>query len=189
VSLCQIADCPVCGVLQESGWQERAPRSISKDYDVINSNAVLPGRDAGAVGRTTAGDASANNAALASGTSRPVATQLSDVFISVKTTRNYHKWRLPVVLKTWFQLAKDQVRLASDITACSPQEVKRRFGVTWLLHPQCRMMLSRACFPYVLTVKMEATFSSECGLNYTVNVVFWDVTPCGSCKNRRFGET
>jgi WD40 repeat protein len=21
------------------------------------------------------------------------------------------------------------------------------------------------------------------------NGVFWDVTPCGSCKNRRFGET
>jgi hypothetical protein len=21
------------------------------------------------------------------------------------------------------------------------------------------------------------------------NVVFWDVTPCGSCKNRRFGGT
>jgi hypothetical protein len=21
------------------------------------------------------------------------------------------------------------------------------------------------------------------------NVVFWDVTPCGSCKNRRFGTT
>jgi hypothetical protein len=21
------------------------------------------------------------------------------------------------------------------------------------------------------------------------NDVFWDVTPCGSCKNRRFGET
>jgi hypothetical protein len=20
------------------------------------------------------------------------------------------------------------------------------------------------------------------------NIVFWDVTPCGSCKNRRFGE-
>jgi hypothetical protein len=20
------------------------------------------------------------------------------------------------------------------------------------------------------------------------NAVFWDVTPCGSCKNRRFGE-
>jgi hypothetical protein len=21
------------------------------------------------------------------------------------------------------------------------------------------------------------------------NVVFWDITPCGSCKNRRFGGT
>jgi hypothetical protein len=21
------------------------------------------------------------------------------------------------------------------------------------------------------------------------NTIFWDVTPCGSCKNRRFGET
>jgi hypothetical protein len=21
------------------------------------------------------------------------------------------------------------------------------------------------------------------------NVIFWDVTPCGSCKNRRFGGT
>ncbi|KAJ9590161.1 hypothetical protein L9F63_016717, partial [Diploptera punctata] len=49
-----------------------------------------------------------NNLVLATGTSRPVGTQLNDVFISVKTTRNYHKWRLPVILKTWFQLAKDQ---------------------------------------------------------------------------------
>jgi hypothetical protein len=23
----------------------------------------------------------------------------------------------------------------------------------------------------------------------TTNGVFWDVTPCGSCKNRRFGGT
>jgi hypothetical protein len=52
-----------------------------------------------------------NNFVLATGTSRPVGTQLSDLFISVKTTRNYHKWRLPVILKTWFQLAKDQVRM------------------------------------------------------------------------------
>jgi hypothetical protein len=25
--------------------------------------------------------------------------------------------------------------------------------------------------------------------NYMLNSVFWDVTPCGSCKNRRFGGT
>jgi fringe protein len=107
-------------VLQVSGWQERAPRSISKDYDGINSNVVLPGAaDPGAgherrngkfASKTNSSDTNYNNVVLATGTSRPVGTQLSDVFISVKTTRNYHKWRLPVILKTWFQLAKDQVR-------------------------------------------------------------------------------
>jgi hypothetical protein len=28
-----------------------------------------------------------------------------------------------------------------------------------------------------------------CNLMYIQNGVFWDVTPCGSCKNRRFGGT
>jgi hypothetical protein len=34
-----------------------------------------------------------------------------------------------------------------------------------------------------LEVNVEKT---NCTLN---NCVFWDVTPCGSCKNRRFGGT
>lgn len=34
---------------------------------------------------------------------------LNDIFISVKTTRNYENTRLPVILKTWFELAKEQV--------------------------------------------------------------------------------
>jgi fringe protein len=102
-----------------SGWQERAPRSISKDYDAINNNVILPGADLGVGHRShnakvtrksSDSDTNYNSVVLATGTSRPVGTQLSDVFISVKTTRNYHKWRLPVILKTWFQLARDQVR-------------------------------------------------------------------------------
>lgn len=36
---------------------------------------------------------------------------LNDIFISVKTTRNYEDTRLPVILKTWFQLAKEQVSI------------------------------------------------------------------------------
>ena len=113
-------------MLQVSGWQERAPRSISRDYDAFNSNLVIPvgdpgseqkSHDAKVTSRTGATDAniaqnSYNNIiALASRTSKPAGTLLSDLFISVKTTRNYHKWRLPVILKTWFQLAKDQVRV------------------------------------------------------------------------------
>jgi hypothetical protein len=92
-------------VLQVSGWQERAPRSISRDYDAINSNALVPGDNA----KVSSDVVPASGTSGPSRPSRPVGTQLSDVFISVKTTRNYHKWRLPVLLKTWFQLAKAQV--------------------------------------------------------------------------------
>lgn len=35
---------------------------------------------------------------------------LEDLFISVKTTKFNQYTRLPIILKTWFQLAKDQVR-------------------------------------------------------------------------------
>lgn len=31
---------------------------------------------------------------------------LDDLFISVKTTKHYENTRLPIILKTWFQLAK-----------------------------------------------------------------------------------
>lgn len=43
------------------------------------------------------------------GTPKPQTTELDDVFISVKTTKNYHDTRLSMIIKTWFQLAKDQV--------------------------------------------------------------------------------
>lgn len=36
---------------------------------------------------------------------------LNDIFISVKTTKHYQYTRLPIILKTWFQLAKEQVLL------------------------------------------------------------------------------
>lgn len=37
-------------------------------------------------------------------------TTLDDIFISVKTAKTYHESRLALILRTWFQLAKDQVR-------------------------------------------------------------------------------
>lgn len=36
---------------------------------------------------------------------------LEDLFISVKTTKKFHRERLDVILKTWFRLARDQVLL------------------------------------------------------------------------------
>jgi hypothetical protein len=35
---------------------------------------------------------------------------------------------------------------------------------------------------YFLNMKLQK-------FNISMNAVFWDVTPCGSCKNRRFGAT
>ncbi|XP_045473243.1 fringe glycosyltransferase [Harmonia axyridis] len=47
-------------------------------------------------------------------TMRPFMTELNDMFISVKTTKHFHKERLPIILKTWFQLAKDQTWFFTD---------------------------------------------------------------------------
>ncbi|KAK0089356.1 hypothetical protein PV325_007701 [Microctonus aethiopoides] len=48
---------------------------------------------------------------VATATVAPYSTDLNDVFISVKTTRNYHYSRLPSIISTWFQYAKDQMKL------------------------------------------------------------------------------
>ena len=119
-------------------WQERGPRSIPGDYDsnaiesfndsvlvkkdLENEIVVVPETGAAAV---AAAAASASAVTVTTTTRSPgiksepqggtssnlylTNTSLDDIFISVKTTRNYHKWRLPVILKTWFQLAKNQV--------------------------------------------------------------------------------
>lgn len=42
-------------------------------------------------------------------TPKPTTISLNDIFISVKTTKLYHDTRLDVIIKTWFQLATDQV--------------------------------------------------------------------------------
>ena len=38
----------------------------------------------------------------------------SDIFISVKTTKQFHQKRLDVILKTWFQLARDETWFFTD---------------------------------------------------------------------------
>lgn len=37
-------------------------------------------------------------------------TNLEDIFISVKTTRIFHRSRLDIILDTWFKFAKNQVK-------------------------------------------------------------------------------
>ncbi|XP_047098976.1 fringe glycosyltransferase [Schistocerca piceifrons] len=87
------------------GWQERAPRSVGRDYDSLSLSLPesappppTPPTHRGPPPRPP-----------------PAATTaLQDVFISVKTTGSYHRARLPLILKTWFQLAKKQTWFFTD---------------------------------------------------------------------------
>jgi len=44
----------------------------------------------------------------------PSSTTLEDLFISVKTTKNFHNSRLDVIIKTWFTLAREQTWFFTD---------------------------------------------------------------------------
>jgi len=49
-------------------------------------------------------------------------TEQEDLFISVKTSKQFHESRLAVVLRTWFQLAKEQIWFFSDADDAHVQE-------------------------------------------------------------------
>lgn len=46
-------------------------------------------------------------------TPKPPIVELNDLFISVKTTKANHNNRLDIILKTWFQMAVEQVKYIS----------------------------------------------------------------------------
>ncbi|XP_055620559.1 fringe glycosyltransferase [Toxorhynchites rutilus septentrionalis] len=48
------------------------------------------------------------------GTPKPPTTELDDLLISVKTTKGYHDTRLEMIIKTWYQLAKEQTWFFTD---------------------------------------------------------------------------
>lgn len=66
------------------------------------------------VSRRTVSEDFAVTSAIGTATMLPPATNLDDVFISVKTTKHYHHSRLPVIIGTWFQFARDQTWFFTD---------------------------------------------------------------------------
>lgn len=83
---------------------ERAPRSV------VEENSMTERED-----NNVEEDAARNEVDFsqqqATATPKPHTT-LDDIFISVKTTKNFHQSRLDVILKTWFTLARDQVQFS-----------------------------------------------------------------------------
>lgn len=56
-------------------------------------------------------------------TAKPPSIELDDIFLSVKTTKGNHDSRLDVILKTWFQKAKEQVSWQQSDTNWIPGSI------------------------------------------------------------------
>lgn len=94
-------------------YQAIAPRQWMDEIAVeVNSRSVLV--EVPASRRMLISEESSVTPAIATATMAPFATNLDDVFISVKTTKHYHHSRLPAIISTWFQFAKDQTWFFTD---------------------------------------------------------------------------
>ncbi|XP_033313521.1 fringe glycosyltransferase-like [Bombus bifarius] len=94
-------------------YQAVAPRQWVDEMTVeVNSRSVLV--EVPASRRMLINEESSVTPAIATATMAPFTTNLDDVFISVKTTKHYHHSRLPAIISTWFQFAKDQTWFFTD---------------------------------------------------------------------------
>ncbi|XP_066946624.1 fringe glycosyltransferase [Macrobrachium rosenbergii] len=161
-------------------WPERAPRSLNRDYDPPaggGENSLLGEvvTVAGTSNRLEGGgggyleeqrqqeeddeedvDEEERRRSLLSGfvataTTKP-STSLDDIFISVKTTKNFHKSRLDLVLKTWFTLARKQTWFFSDTE--DPEYQKKTGG--HLVNTNCSASHNRRA----LCCKMASEFDA-----------------------------
>ncbi|XP_011496878.1 PREDICTED: fringe glycosyltransferase isoform X2 [Ceratosolen solmsi marchali] len=101
-------------------YQAVAPRQWIDDQSVdeisgdVSLEMPLPRLVRFGVAGVVAEDTVAVTPSVATATIAPFSTDLDDVFISVKTTRHYHHSRLPAIINTWFQFAKDQTWFFTD---------------------------------------------------------------------------
>jgi hypothetical protein len=63
-----------------------------------------------------------------------------------------------------------------------PRHLIERAGLN-----QWTLFISSVAYIYMQMSEGSAALGNK--TNKWFNGVFWDVTPCGSCKNRRFGGT
>lgn len=88
------------------GFHERVPQSINVRANVVDYSDQASGEDLEGGGRSDAD----NNNRSGPGRTSETTTRLEDLFLSVKTTRTFHQVRLDAILRTWFVLAREQVR-------------------------------------------------------------------------------
>jgi hypothetical protein len=57
------------------------------------------------------------------------------------------------------------------------------------LYIMCPRMMADCNKHGLLCIEHQYVTGRTMSLQYKKNAIFWDVTPCGPCKNRRFGGT
>ncbi|XP_065584716.1 fringe glycosyltransferase-like, partial [Artemia franciscana] len=122
-----------------SVWQERVPQSLdaSKEYENIEAEV----RKVEVIKRTT--------------TKAPFSQD--DLFISVKTTLNYHKPRLDLILKTWYKLARDQVWFFTD--SDDPEYSEKTNG--HLINTNCSASHNRRSLCCKMSAEFDAFLESD----------------------------
>ncbi|GAB6029227.1 hypothetical protein CHUAL_004995 [Chamberlinius hualienensis] len=84
-------------------------------------------------------------------------TRLDDIFISVKTTKKFHKNRVDVILKTWFNSAKDQTYFFTDD---EDKEFERRTG-GHMINTNCTASHNRKALCCKMSVEFDTYLESN----------------------------
>uniref|UniRef100_A0A131XRV5 Putative fringe glycosyltransferase n=1 Tax=Ixodes ricinus TaxID=34613 RepID=A0A131XRV5_IXORI len=104
------------------GFHEKPSRAPTKLQNGLEYSDQASGEDLGGEGSANNNSNNYNNNSNANNGSALVErssgerTRLEDVFLSVKTTRTFHRSRLDAILKTWFVLAREQTYFFSDFS-------------------------------------------------------------------------
>lgn len=89
-------------------WPDRSLRSVLDEEGNTLAGPMMDGNEINEDSIIFDGALSMTTMTSTTTTTKPH-TSLDDVFISVKTTKNFHATRLDVIIKTWFTLAREQV--------------------------------------------------------------------------------
>ena len=110
------------------------PKMVSVETSSSSSTVSLPTDSAAAIAgmrqRLGLSSPSASSRLLAPSSlssTPPPQTEQEDLFISLKTSKQFHESRLAVVIKTWFQLARDQIWFFSDAEDAHVNEKTSKF--------------------------------------------------------------
>lgn len=129
-------------------------RFLNRRKDRYEKNLLLLKGTAEDVEGDAVDDESPQRSGSSSGFHR---TRLGDVFISVKTTKNFHKSRLDVILKTWFVAAGDQTFFFTD---GEDEEYQRRTG-GHLINTNCTSSHNRKALCCKMSVEFDTFLESN----------------------------